>query len=91
MRTAPRVAPTRGSSGALLVVVGDHFDTPQPPPECTKEMQQIKAAGGDMTFIALPDAGLHGNSHMFMQDKNNLQVADIILDWIAHHVEKKAP
>jgi len=29
---------------------------------------------------------LHGNSHMFMLDKN-LQVADLILAWIHEHVE----
>jgi hypothetical protein len=73
----------------LLVVVGDHYSVPQPPEECKTEMQKINAAGGDMTFIALPDAGMHGNSHMFMQDKNNLVVADLIIDWIDKHVEKK--
>jgi hypothetical protein len=70
----------------ILVVVGDHFSTPQPSPGCVAEMNQINAAGGDMTFIALPSAGLHGNSHMFMQDKNNLQVAEIIIRWIQDHV-----
>ncbi|MGO8800699.1 MAG: hypothetical protein ACLQE9_06960 [Roseiarcus sp.] len=75
----------------MLVVVGDHWDSPQPPPDCKSEMQQINAAGGDMTFISLPDVGLHGNSHMFMQDKNNLQVADVLLDWIDRHVEHRKP
>jgi hypothetical protein len=52
-------------------------------------MQQINAAGGDMTFIALPDLGIRGNSHMFMQDTNNLQVANVIIDWIRQHVESR--
>jgi hypothetical protein len=73
----------------LLIVVGDHFSAPQPTDDCKTEMQKINAAGGDMTFVALPDAGMHGNSHMFMQDKNNIQVADFIIDWINKHVEKK--
>jgi hypothetical protein len=73
----------------MLVVVGDHWDSPQPPPNCKTELQQINGAGGDMTFIALPDLGMKGNSHMFMQDKNNLQVADVIIDWIDHHVENQ--
>ena len=73
----------------MLVVVGDHFSTPQPPSTCTTELQQINAAGGDMTFVALPNLGLIGNSHMFMQDKNNLQVADIIEDWLRRHVERR--
>ena len=73
----------------MLVVVGDHWDLPQPPPNCKKEMDQINGAGGDFTFISLPDVGLKGNSHMFMQDKNNLQVADVLIDWIDHHVEHR--
>jgi pimeloyl-ACP methyl ester carboxylesterase len=72
----------------ILIVVGDHFGV-QPPPSCVTEMQQINDAGGDMTFISLPDIGIHGNSHMFMQDKNNLQVAKVLIDWIKHHVEAK--
>jgi pimeloyl-ACP methyl ester carboxylesterase len=74
----------------VLVVVGDHFAVPQPSADCTKEMQQVNAAGGDFTFIALPDKGIRGNSHMFMQDKNNLEVADVIVDWIKNHVENRA-
>jgi hypothetical protein len=31
-----------------------------------------------------------GSSYMFMQDKNNLAVADILIDWIDKHVERKA-
>ena len=68
--------------------MGDHFGE-QPPASCVTERQQINDAGGDMTFISLPDIGIHGNSHMFMQDKNNLQVANVLIDWIKHHVEAK--
>ena len=35
-----------------------------------------------------PDRGIHGNSHMIMQDENNLQIADLILQWIDEHVGK---
>ncbi len=70
----------------ILVMVGDHFGQ-QPDATCLTEMQQIKAAGGDITFVWLPDAGLSGNSHMFMQDKNNLEVADLIITWISEHVD----
>jgi len=52
-------------------------------------MAQVNGAGGDMTFDLLPALGLHGNSHMMMQDLNNLQVADIILEWIEDHVDRK--
>jgi len=29
--------------------------------------------------------GIRGNSHMLMQDTNNLQLADLILGWIDKH------
>ena len=74
----------------ILILVGDHYATPQPPESCVTEMEQINAAGGDMTFVSLPDLGIHGNSHMFMQDRNNLQVANVILDWIRNHVESRS-
>ncbi|MBL4645806.1 MAG: hypothetical protein JKY99_05040 [Rhizobiales bacterium] len=70
----------------ILIMVGDHFGE-QPGADCIAEMKAVNAAGGDMTFIALPDAGLKGNSHMFMQDLNNIQVADIVIDWVAKHVD----
>jgi pimeloyl-ACP methyl ester carboxylesterase len=70
----------------ILMMVGDHFGK-QPQPNCIKEMRGIKAAHGDMTFIALPDLGVRGNSHMFMQDRNNLQIADLIIEWIDKHVK----
>jgi hypothetical protein len=73
----------------ILIVVGDHFSAPQPPSTCTTELQRINAVGGDMTFVSLPNLGLTGNSHMFMQDKNNLEVADVIENWIRRHVERK--
>jgi len=40
-----------------------------------------------VTFDNLPGLGIHGNSHMFMQDRNNVQIADLILAWIDGHVE----
>jgi len=29
-----------------------------------------------------PALGIHGNSHLIMQDENNLQIADLILEWV---------
>ena len=71
----------------ILVMVGDYMGD-DPAASCAKEMEQIEAAGGDITFIALPDMGIEGSTHMFMQDRNNLQIADILIDWIEDHVEK---
>ena len=40
-------------------------------------------------MLAPPDRGIRGNSHMIMQDKNNLQIADLILKWIDERVTKR--
>jgi pimeloyl-ACP methyl ester carboxylesterase len=71
----------------ILIMEGDHYATARPVEPCPTEFAQLEAAGGDVTYIHLPDIGIHGNSHMFMQDNNNLAIADVIINWIEQHVE----
>ena len=40
-------------------------------------------------MMYLPKLGIKGNSHMLMQDRNSLDLADLLLAWIDKHVEKK--
>ena len=56
---------------------------------CLTFVQQLKAAGGD-EMMYLPQLGIKGNSHMLMQDRNNL-LADLLIAWIDQHVESKKP
>lgn len=42
----------------------------------------IKAAGGSVDLVMLPDTGITGNSHMLMQEKNNAAIADLIQKWL---------
>jgi hypothetical protein len=80
-----------------LVMFGDHLGDVKGGPAnwansfetCRKFVDQVKAAGGDAQMMHLPEMGIHGNSHMLMQDKNNLQLADLILGWLDNHVEPK--
>jgi hypothetical protein len=80
-----------------LIVFGDHLEDVPGPTKiwparlkgCQEFVDQMNAAGGDATMMHLPKYGQFGNSHMLMQDKNNLQVADLILKWIDDHVESK--
>ena len=46
----------------------------------------LGAAGGQAQMLSPSESGIHGNSHMIMQDKNNLQIADLILKWIDERV-----
>ena len=50
-------------------------------------VSRIKAAGYDADIVALPDIGLHGNSHLLMQDRNNLEVANFLIRWIETKAE----
>jgi pimeloyl-ACP methyl ester carboxylesterase len=78
-----------------LVLYGDHIKDAKLPnwaasvADCRIYVDKVKALGGDITLMFLPDAGIHGNSHMLMQDRNNLQVADLVLKWIDDHVERR--
>jgi hypothetical protein len=49
----------------------------------TEYANAIKAAGGTVDWINLPDIGIKGNSHMLMQDKNNGTIAEVIQKWLA--------
>jgi pimeloyl-ACP methyl ester carboxylesterase len=56
---------------------------------CRAYAARIKAAGGQVDIVHTPELGIAGNSHTLMQDKNNLQIADIILKWIDGISRKK--
>jgi hypothetical protein len=34
--------------------------------------------------------GIRGNSHMIMQDRNSLQIADLVLQWIGERVTRRS-
>ena len=37
---------------------------------------------GELRLLTTVETGVRGNSHMMMMDRNNLQIADLILAWI---------
>jgi hypothetical protein len=81
----------------VLFIFGDHLagsDISAPlwtgnVTACKKVTKQINAAGGNAQFWELPKLGLHGNSHMLMMDRNNLQIADLILQWMKTNVDQQ--
>lgn len=42
----------------------------------------INKHGGDAKVVHLPEAGLHGNTHFPFSDLNNVQVADLLSDFL---------
>jgi hypothetical protein len=78
----------------ILIEEGDFYATPRPVAPCPQEIQQIKDAGGDISYAHLPDltpgslypgspGPITGNEHMVMLDDNNQQIAQIIIDWLS--------
>jgi hypothetical protein len=55
--------------------------------DCRDFADAAKKAGVEVEVVELPSVGIHGNSHMLMQDKNNLQVADWLVGWLGKHVK----
>lgn len=86
----------------VLVVFGDHRDTLTGIGEgrdgafwqrsfesCQALIGRLKAAGGQAEMLSPAETGIRGNSHMIMQDRNHLQIADLILKWIDERVSRR--
>lgn len=69
-----------------LMIYGDFIeqDSRWPTIRATgvKFADAIKAAGGSAEVVDLPKAGIKGNSHMLMMDKNNAEIAALIQTWL---------
>ena len=84
----------------ILAVFGDHRDVAtgigmRPSWQlsfegCQALITRLKAAGGQAQMLSPAETGVRGNSHMIMQDKNHLQIADLILKWIDERVAARA-
>lgn len=47
----------------------------------------LKQAGVNTDFVRLTSRGIHGNGHMMMLEKNNLQIARLITSWLGTRVK----
>src|ERR1043166_3628788 len=55
-----------------------------PTAHCSKHF--LEQAGATFDFVPLASLGIHGNGHFVMHEKNNLQVAGAIADWLKKRV-----
>ena len=69
-----------------LVVYGDNIASDSRWPTIRangiKFADGIRAAGGSVDVVDLPERGIKGNSHMMMMDHNNEAVAGVVQDWL---------
>jgi len=70
----------------ILMLYGDFIDRSARWPAMRQNglafAEAVRTAGGDVDVVDLPAAGMRGNSHMMMMDRNNAAIADLIHDWL---------
>ena len=82
---APHKLPRLAGIPILIVTAEASYHAPYD--HCTS--QYLAQAGVANDFAPLSGQGIHGNGHMMMLEKNNLQIAGVIADWIGRRVKKK--
>ena len=55
---------------------------------CT--VKYLEQAGAHATWIKLAEIGIHGNGHMMMLEKNNLEIAAVLARWLGKTVHAGA-
>jgi pimeloyl-ACP methyl ester carboxylesterase len=70
--------------GVPILIVASEASYHAPYDHCTSKY--LAQAGVKNTFVRLPDAGIHGNGHMMMLEKNNLQIAALLKSWVDKNV-----
>jgi pimeloyl-ACP methyl ester carboxylesterase len=80
----------------MLIIFGDYLDIPTgiehswqtACEQCETFSQQVNEMGGNAKVVRLADEGIKGNSHMLMQDKNHLEIADKVIKWMEQAIEE---
>ena len=54
-------------------------------PSCRATAGYLRSCGASVDELRLGELGIHGNGHAMMLEKNNVEVAALITDWIVKH------
>jgi hypothetical protein len=70
----------------IVVIFGDNLDlVPAWPPRLAAArafVQAVNNHGGNAKLIHLPELGIFGNSHVMMLEENNVQIADLVSQFL---------
>lgn len=70
----------------MLAIYGDYINDDARWPKIRANgvgfLEEVRKAGGRYDVVDIPTIGIRGNSHMLMMDKNNLEVAAVIQNWL---------
>ena len=71
----------------VLMIFGDYIEGDARWPEIRAKglafADSVRAAGGSVEVVDLPERGITGNSHMIQMDRNSDVVASLVQDWLA--------
>jgi pimeloyl-ACP methyl ester carboxylesterase len=70
----------------IYIVIGDH--APDRVEASRKFQKEMAALGGNVTVDVLPEAGIYGNGHTMMLEKNNKQIMHRMIAWLEGNVFK---
>jgi len=70
-------------AGVPILIVTGEASYHAPYDHCTSAF--LRQAGVEHDFVRLADAGIHGNGHMMMLEKNNIEIARFLEDWVRKH------
>jgi pimeloyl-ACP methyl ester carboxylesterase len=68
----------------ILIVIGDHAEDRVA--ASRKFQKEMAAIGGQVTVDVLPEAGIYGNGHTMMLEKNNKQIMHRMIAWLEGNV-----
>ena len=71
-------------AGIPILIVLSEASYHAPYDHCTAKW--LDQAGVKNTFVRLADRGIHGNGHMMMLEKNNLEISAFLRRWEADNV-----
>ena len=71
--------------GIPILIVVSEASYHAPYDYCTS--RYLTQAGVKHDFVPLPDAGIRGNGHMMMLEKNNLEIAALLEGWVRKNVK----
>jgi hypothetical protein len=74
-----------------LALKGDYTVTSQQCQESVDAINARRAAGQGTAraeYVKLDERGMLGVTHMMMLDSNNLEIADLMLEWVGDHVPR---
>jgi pimeloyl-ACP methyl ester carboxylesterase len=71
-------------AGIPILIVTAEASYHAPYDHCTSLF--LRQAGVEHDFVRLAEAGIRGNGHMMMLEKNNLEIARYLREWLARRV-----